>query len=175
MDRYTPLKTIKHWEYRKKIMTELRRKEKEITDKIEIEKILKCTYVGRLGTSRENIPYVVPVSFVYYNGKIIFHGAGKGMKMDNIKSNPKVCFEVDTSEIIISDNPCNYSFKYTSVIANGTANILEDPKEKLRELRRLTEKYAPGKGKMIEEENLKDNLNVVKITIHNMKGKKSPV
>jgi nitroimidazol reductase NimA-like FMN-containing flavoprotein (pyridoxamine 5'-phosphate oxidase superfamily) len=156
-------------------MTELRRKEKEITDKIEIEKILKSTYVGRLGTSKENIPYVVPVSFVYYNGKIIFHGARKGMKMDNIRSNPQVCFEVDTSEIIISDNPCNYSFKYNSVIANGRAKILEDPREKLRELRRLTDKYAPGKGKRIEEEHVNENLSVVKITIHKMKGKKSPV
>ena len=157
-------------------MTGLRRKDKEIKDKTEIEAVLREATVGRLGTSSDNTPYVVPVSYVYDNGKIIIHGAKQGKKMEDIAANPRVCFEVDISEIIASDDPCNYSYRYKSVIANGTAKILEDPNEKLAGLRLLTEKYAPGKGPELTEEHLKKNwnLNIVEITIHEMVGKKSP-
>ena len=158
-------------------MTGLRRKDKEIQDKSEIEAVLREATVGRLGTSRNDTPYVVPVSFVYDKGKIIIHGAKQGKKMEDIAANPRVCFEVDTSEIIASDDPCNYSYRYKSVIANGTAKILEDPNEKLEGLRRLTEKYAPRKSHELTEEHLTKNwnLNIVEITVHNMIGKKSPV
>jgi nitroimidazol reductase NimA-like FMN-containing flavoprotein (pyridoxamine 5'-phosphate oxidase superfamily) len=96
--------------------------------------------------------------------------------MEDIAANPRVCFEVDISEIITSDDPCNYSYRYKSIIANGTAKILEDPNEKLAGLRLLTEKYAPGKGPELTGEHLDtySNLNVVEITIHEMVGKKSP-
>ena len=157
-------------------MTGLRRKEKEIKEKAEIEQVLREATVGRLGTSRDDTPYVVPVSYVYDDGKIIIHGAKQGKKMDDIQANPRVCFEVDTSEIIPSDDPCNYSYRYRSVIANGTAKILDDPAEKLVGLRLLTEKYAPGNGPTLTEEHLNknSNLNVVEIKIQDMTGKKSP-
>ena len=157
-------------------MTGLRRKEKELKDKTEIEKVLREATVGRLGTSRDDTPYVVPVSYVYHDGKITIHSAKQGKKMDDIAANPRVCFEVDTSEIIPSDDPCNYSYRYKSVIANGTAKILEDSTEKLKGLRLLTEKYAPGKGLALTEEHLKKNwnLNIVEITIQDMVGKKNP-
>jgi nitroimidazol reductase NimA-like FMN-containing flavoprotein (pyridoxamine 5'-phosphate oxidase superfamily) len=157
-------------------MTGLRRKEKEIKDTAEIEKVLREATVGRLGTSRDDTPYVVPVSYAYHDGKITIHGAKQGKKMDDIEANPRVCFEVDTSEIIPSDDPCNYTYSYRSVIANGTAKILEDPAERLEGLRLLTEKYAPGKGTALTEEHLEKywNLNIVEITIHDMMGKKSP-
>ena len=157
-------------------ITGLRRKDKEIKDKTEVEAVLREATVGRLGTSRDNTPYVVPVSYVYDKGKIIIHGAKQGKKMEDIAVNPRVCFEVDISEIVASDDPCNYSYKYKSVVANGIAKILEDPNEKLEGLRLLTEKYAPGNGPGLTEEHLKKNwnLNVVEITIHEMVGKMSP-
>lgn len=157
-------------------MTGLRRKEKEIKDTAEIEKVLNEATVGRLGTSRDDTPYVVPVSYAYHDGKIIIHGAKQGKKMDDIRANPRVCFEADASEIIPSDDPCNYTYRYRSVIANGTARILEDSDDKLEGLRLLTEKYAPGKGSALNEEHIKKNwnLNIVEITIHEMTGKQSP-
>jgi hypothetical protein len=171
------IKTNKMYLIVLRTMTGLRRTDKEIKDKSEVEAVLRDATVGRLGTSRDDTPYVVPVSYVYTKGKIIIHGARQGKKMEDIAANPRVCFEVDISEIIASDDPCNYSYRYRSVIANGTAKILEDPNEKLEGLRLLTERYAPGKGPDLTEEHLKKNwnLNVVEITIHEMVGKKSPV
>ena len=153
-------------------MTGLRRPEKEIKDKAEVERILMEAEVGRLGTSSDGRPYVVPLSFAYHDGKIVIHGAKIGKKMENIARNPRVCFEVDTSEIIPSDDPCGFTYKYESVIANGTARFVE----KAASLRLLVDKYAPGKGSPMTEERVEafTNLTVVEITVEEMVGKKSP-
>ncbi len=157
-------------------MTGLRRPEKEIKDKAEVERILTEAEVGRLGTSADGRPYVVPLSFAYHDGKIVIHGAKIGKKMENLARNPKVCFEVDTSEIIQSDNPCGFTYKYRSVIAEGTARVIEDTAEKAASLRLLVEKYAPGKASQMTEDRVAafDNLAVVEITVEEMVGKKSP-
>ncbi len=158
-------------------MTGLRRADKEITDRGEVEEVLREAQVGRLGTCFDGRPYVVPLSFVYHDGTIIFHGAEEGKKMAEISRNPRVCFEVDAAELMPSDNPCNFNFKYRSVIANGTARILEAPEERLRGLRLLVEKYAPGMGSEMTVERMatSSGLAVVEIKVDEMTGKRSPV
>ncbi|MBI4006989.1 MAG: pyridoxamine 5'-phosphate oxidase family protein, partial [Planctomycetes bacterium] len=64
-------------------MGKLRRQDKEITDKAEIEEILALAKVGRLGTCLDSIPYIIPVNFVYDGGKIFFHSAHEGRKVTN--------------------------------------------------------------------------------------------
>ena len=158
-------------------MTDLRRKDKKINEKSEIEEILKEAMVGRLGTCVRNQPYTVPLSFVYNEDKIIFHSFREGKKMNDIRENPRVCFEVDISEIMTAENPCNYSFRYRSVIANGTAKVLEDSDERIKALRRLVEKYAPGQSAKLSKQNIDalKNLTIVSVQLEDMMGKKSPV
>jgi nitroimidazol reductase NimA-like FMN-containing flavoprotein (pyridoxamine 5'-phosphate oxidase superfamily) len=157
-------------------MAGLRRADKEIRDRAEIEAVLGEAEVGRLGTCVDGTPYVVPLSFVYHDGSIYFHGAGDGKKMGEITRNPRVCFEVDTAELVPAEDPCDFNFRYMSVIADGTAKVIEDPVEKLAALKLLVEKYAPGKGEMLTKERVKGskNLAVVEIAIEEMTGKKSP-
>jgi nitroimidazol reductase NimA-like FMN-containing flavoprotein (pyridoxamine 5'-phosphate oxidase superfamily) len=157
-------------------MTNLRRPDKEIKEKAEIVQVLFEAGVGRLGTCYNNQPYIVPVSFVYHNDKIIIHGAKIGKKMENIAKNPRVCFEVDTSEIIPSEKSCNFTYRYKSVIVQGIAHVLENPREKTDALKLLVEKYAPHKGDQLTEKEVKtfDNLAVIIINIEEMVGKKSP-
>jgi len=102
--------------------------------------------VGRLGTSREDEPYVVPISFVWHDGIIYFHGSRSGRKMTNLQQNPRVCLEVDESEFVPGDDPCKLHFTYRSAIARGRARLVHDPDERLRALRLLSNKYAPGTG-----------------------------
>ena len=158
-------------------MSVLKRPDKEIKERCEVEAILREADVGRLGTFVDSEPYVVPISFIYHEGKILFHGARLGKKMDNITRNPRVCFEVDEGEVILSDEPCNFSYKYRSVISSGMARIIVDPREMVVALRLLVEKYAPGKGADLTEERVRSfkNLAIVEITIDKMVGKKSPV
>jgi len=157
-------------------MAGLRRADKEIRDRAEVDAVLREAMVGRLGTCSDGRPYVVPLSFAYHEGKIYFHGAVEGKKMADISRNPRVCFEVDESELVPAEDPCNFNFRYRSVIADGKARVIEDPAERLAALRLLVEKYAPGKGGTLTEERVRGSasLAVVEIKIEEMAGKKSP-
>jgi nitroimidazol reductase NimA-like FMN-containing flavoprotein (pyridoxamine 5'-phosphate oxidase superfamily) len=157
-------------------MTRLRRADKEIKDPREVEVVLKEAEVGRLGTCVDGRPYVVPLSFAYRDGRILFHGAAEGKKMTDITRNPRVCFEVDVAELLPSENPCNFNFRYRSVIANGTARVIENEEERIEDLKLIVEKYAPGMGDRLGVDDMErfKNLAVVEITIDEMVGKKSP-
>jgi nitroimidazol reductase NimA-like FMN-containing flavoprotein (pyridoxamine 5'-phosphate oxidase superfamily) len=158
-------------------MTKLRRAEKEIKDKSEVDEILRLAYVGRLGTCLDGEPYVVPLSFAYDGCRIIFHGPVEGKKMTVIAGNPRVCFEVDEYELIPGGTSCEYSFRYRSVVAKGIARVVQDPEIRLEGLKLLVEKYAPGKSDEITKERLGSfrNLTIVEIEIKEMTGKTSPV
>lgn len=99
----------------------------------EIEQFLTCARVGRLGVSLKDEPYVVPMGYAYSNGKIFFHTCNKGLKMDSIKRNPNVCFEVDEA---LSD-----ASTFKSVVIFGTAEIIDDEKKMIPYLQELINKY----------------------------------
>src|SRR3989304_6219987 len=99
----------------------------------EIDQFLTCARVGRPGVSLKDGPYIVPVGYVYSNGKIFFHTCKEGLKMDTIKRNPNVCFEVDEA---LSD-----ASMFKSVIAFGAAEIIDDEEEMIPCLQKLIDKY----------------------------------
>ncbi|MEM3702988.1 MAG: pyridoxamine 5'-phosphate oxidase family protein [Candidatus Bathyarchaeia archaeon] len=107
--------------------------EKEMTED-EIARFLSCARVGRLGLVLEDgTPYVVPVGFGYHNGKIFFHTCSKGLKMDALKRNANVCFEVDEA---LSDTSM-----FKSVIVFGKAEFISEEEEMIPYLQRLINKY----------------------------------
>lgn len=154
----------------------MRRKEKEISEKVVIEEILLENQVGRLGTSVNNNPYVVPMNFAYRDGKIYLHTHKNGKKVKDIQSNPQVCFEVDSGEMMEAEDPCKFSWEYRSVIASGKARIVRDSEEKLEALRIISNKYSFGKGQSLDIEAVKkfQDLWIIEITVDKMTGKKSP-
>ncbi|MFQ6053770.1 MAG: pyridoxamine 5'-phosphate oxidase family protein, partial [Candidatus Bathyarchaeia archaeon] len=132
--------------------------------------------IGRLGTCADGEPYVVPLSFAYHDGRIVFHCARRGKKLESIARNPRVCFEVDDGEVIPGDEPCRFSFRYKSVIAYGEARIYTDPQRMVEALRLLVDKYAPAgmSGRLtLEEISRYENLAVVEIEVDRMTGKRS--
>lgn len=80
----------------------------ELDDK-EIEDLLKRQVTGRIACTEDHIPYIVPVNYAYDGNQIISHSTG-GKKIDIMRKNPRVCFQVD--EI-------NNIFNWKSVIALG--------------------------------------------------------
>jgi len=155
----------------------MHRAEKEIKDRGEIERILRAAEFGRLGTCVDGEPYIVPLSFAYHDGKIVFHCAKRGKKLDNIAKNPRVCFEVDTGEVIPAEKPCRFSVRYQSVIAYGTAQVYNDPDKMVEVLTLITDKYGTKEmcSQLTREDVLRyENLAVVEITIDKMTGKRSP-
>jgi len=129
----------------------MRRKHAEVTDRVEIERIMALTTIGRLATiGADGYPYVTPVNFVFHGGNIYFHCAPKGEKLDNLLRDAKVCFEVDIPLAYIGRdfNPegeaCNLHQFYHCVIIRGTASIVTDDALKTAALNALVEKHEPA-------------------------------
>jgi hypothetical protein len=134
--------------------------------------LLEKAPVGRLGTCLGNEPYVIPLNFVYDNGKIYFHSAKVGRKLENLKSNPKVCFEVDQLiGIKEGEIGCDFGCYYKSVITFGEARIVDSESQKVRILEKLVSKYALKNIKPGFENKQLERVVAVEIRVENMSGK----
>ncbi len=123
----------------------MRRSEREITDPAVMEDVLSRATVCHLGLCDDEQPYVVPMNFGYENRTLYFHSATEGQKLDILRRNNRVCFQVDTDvEIVVGDTGCNCRTRYRSVIGFGLATFIEDPAEKRRALVVLMRHYASG-------------------------------
>ena len=150
----------------------MRRKDKEITDPKEIEKILKREKIWRVVFIGSSVPYVVPLCYGYEDGALYLHGFGGGKKIDRIKDAPHVFFEIDCDFKLISDEaPCDWTVHYRSVIGYGRATILEDPEEKKKGLDIIVKQYA-GRALPFPEKAL-EAVCVVKVEIESVKGRKN--
>jgi nitroimidazol reductase NimA-like FMN-containing flavoprotein (pyridoxamine 5'-phosphate oxidase superfamily) len=148
----------------------MRRKEKQITDKKQMEQILAQAQVCRLAMVDQGQPYVVPLNFGYGNGSLYFHSAPEGRKIDVLKADPQVCFEVD--EMVKMNKAaaaCDWGVSFKSVIGTGTARILDTPAEKKAGLDIIMAHYS-GRSFDYPEEKLAKTA-VVQVTIHEMTGK----
>jgi len=150
----------------------MRRKEKEITDKAEIEAIIKQSLVCRLALSDEGAPYMIPLCFGYEQGVLYFHSAKAGKKLDILKRNNRVCFEFDIStEVTTGKTACDWGIKYRSVIGFGRACFVEDVEQKRRALEIITAQYA-DKAYKLTDGAVKETC-VLKVDIESMTGKQS--
>jgi nitroimidazol reductase NimA-like FMN-containing flavoprotein (pyridoxamine 5'-phosphate oxidase superfamily) len=153
-------------------LTTLRRADREITDQAAIEAILHRAGVGRLGLAVDNAPYIVPLNYVYHQEAIYFHCADEGRKIDMLRVNPRVCFEVDEHYgTVRSNKPAPHSTHYASVIVFGQARIVDDPQQKFEVLQALLDKYAPGRHYRPLRLNEAQKVTVVEISIEAMTGK----
>jgi hypothetical protein len=114
-------------------------------------------------------PYAVPMSHVYVDGKIYFHGAMKGHKRDAVSSHDKVSYCV-TDRGVLNDDGWSYTFR--SVIVFGRIKTLTDKSEKIDRLTSLGDKFFPSHDDVVDEINrLLDRTEVFEITIEHMTGK----
>ena len=149
----------------------MRRKDKELADSKEIEGIVKKATVCRLGLMDEDEAYIVPVNFGYEKNAIYFHSALEGRKIELIKRNDKVCFEVEADVGIEKNDKSECSVKYRSVIGMGRARILESAEERVRGLKAIMRQCAGGEYSFVEEK--LNSVLVVEIKIENITGKQS--
>ena len=148
---------------------EMRRSERAKTYEENVQILEECTNGILSVIGDDGYPYGVPVSYVYSDGKIYFHCAVEGHKLDAIKAEPKVSFTVVGADNI---NAEKFTTSYKSVICFGTATLLEgDNKQKAMEL--IVEKYsAEFKEKGLEMiVNKWERTAVVCIEIEHMTGK----
>jgi len=118
-------------------MQGMTKRERQITDQHQIIDILNRAKVLHLGLCVDNEPYVVPMNYGYtMEGEklvVYLHSAVRGKKLDMIKANPKVFFEIDCDVVPFEGvMPCQYGVTYSSIMGRGTAQIVEDVEEKMK-------------------------------------------
>jgi nitroimidazol reductase NimA-like FMN-containing flavoprotein (pyridoxamine 5'-phosphate oxidase superfamily) len=160
--------------FRFKEKNQMRRSEKEITNRREIDAILSKATILRIGLIDHDVPYIVPLNFGYRTNCLYFHSAPLGKKIDLLKKkNTIVCFEVDIDhEIIDKGIACNWTSKYASVIGYGNASFITDPAQKKDALTCIIDHYSPRSSYTFPEKNLKETT-VIKIEISQVTGKRS--
>ena len=143
---------------------------KAINDQRDIESIIRRASVCRLAMCDEGIPYVVPLGFGYEGKSLFFHTAKAGKKLDILKKNSRVCFEIDIDvETLRHDEPCQWEMRYKSVIGSGRARFVHDPEEKRRALDVILRQYTDGSF-AYPEEKIASTM-IIKVEIESMTGK----
>ena len=152
----------------------------EIKSKEKIIEFLSSESTGRIASIDANgFPQIIPMNFVFINDVIYMHSHIRGEKLENIKRNDKVGFEVDRNLEFLPSyffDPTDASLAdtlYISVVMKGTCTIVEDKEEKTLALNGLMKKYQPEGGyePMNPEMEVLNEVAVIKITPNTMRGK----
>ena len=158
-------------------MNGMTRREREITDINEIIKILDESKVLHLGLVDGDEPYVVPMNYGYTleNSKLTLwlHGAKRGRKLDVMRANPKVFFEMECGITPFEGEiACKYGITYASVMGKGIAEIVEDIETKKSALSFLMKTQT---GKDFEfEDKMADVVSVIRIDVSEFTAKHRP-
>lgn len=160
----------------------MRRKDREITDKAELETLLRqgrvchlamCDHPGQGSLDKESRPYVLPVNYGYADGALYIHGASAGRKADILRTNPRVAFSIVLSEALKpGGNGCDWTTHYVSLCGEGRAEVIEKGEDKALALSKLMEHYAPGPHELPAA--AVAATMVVRIAIESLSGKRNP-
>lgn len=154
------------------------KRELEVTDIAEIKEILDKSMIVHVGMVDGDEPYVVPMNYGYTleDGElcIYLHGATVGRKIDIIRKNPKVFFEMECDVTPFEGKvACQYGTTYASVMGLGKAEVLETPEEKIDGLVKFM-KTQTGKDFAFDEK-MVSIVSVIKITATDFTAKKRPL
>jgi len=151
----------------------LRRHDKEIPDREEIDGIISSAMVCRIAFADGDEPYVVPVSFGYDGESLYIHTAKTGRKLDFIEANNRVCFELEGHVSLETDDgdACTWTFEFESVIGYGTISELGTSEEKARGLNQIMLHYSGREWKI--EPSATATTRVWRINIESITGKRS--
>ena len=151
----------------------MRRCEKGITDPEELRRILRDARVCRLAMSDGDRPYLVPLTFALDGDDLVIHSAGTGRKIDVLRRNPSVCFEVEEGvSVAPAATACGFSMRFRTVIGFGEAAFVEDPAERARLLALFGPRYGAPEGPVPDHE--VQRTAVVRIRVRALTGKRSP-
>ncbi|MBR2048575.1 MAG: pyridoxamine 5'-phosphate oxidase family protein [Oscillospiraceae bacterium] len=154
------------------------KRELQITDQAQIREILDKAKVLHLGLAVNNEPYVVPMNYGYIleDGKLTLylHSAVQGKKLDMIRQNPRVFFELETDlQPFEGQVACQYGLAYSSIMGRGEARIVEDLQEKMKAMSVLMDTQT-GK-EFTFNERLVSIVAVIRIDVAEYTAKHRPI
>lgn len=149
----------------------LRRKDREITDRAEIDAIIHSEKLMHIALVDGDMPFVVPVFYAFDGTALYFHSAQAGTKIDILRRNNNICFEISIDHgIIENDSACDFEAKHRTVIGIGKAIFVEDEAEKIKALDLVVAHFSDKKF-----EYPKPNVHrtaIIRIDIDSVTGKK---
>ena len=159
-------------------MKGMTKREFQVTDPRQITRILDAAKVLHLGLCVDNKPYVVPMNYGYcFEGEklvLYLHSAVRGKKLDMIRENPQVFFEMDSDRVPFEGKlPCQYGMTYSSVMGSGEARLIEDVEEKKKAMTVLM-KTQTGKDFSFDEK-LVSIVAVIRIDVAEYTAKHRPL
>ncbi len=150
----------------------MRRFKQQLTEEQSIEILCKATAGVLSLCGDDGMPYGVPLSHVYQDGKLYFHSTLVGHKLDLIRENASASFTVIAKDEI---HPERFTTYFQSVIAQGKIRIVEDDEKKLRILEILGRRCNPNDAEALAKE-LKSGLSrclALEMTIEILTGKQA--
>ena len=159
-------------------MQGMTKRERQVADPEQIRHILDTARVLHLGLAVNNEPYVVPLNYGYImeEGKLVLylHSAQRGKKLDMLRANPNVFFEMDCDRMPFESKlPCQYGMVYSSIMGRGVAHIVEDVEEKKRAMTILMKTQS---GKDFEfNDRLVSMVAVVRVDVSEYTAKHRPL
>ena len=153
----------------------MRRKDREVTDSTKIADIISRCTCCRIGFDDDGEVYIVPLNFGYQTKEntytFYFHGANEGRKIDLMKKNPNVGFEMDTDYALHeADYACGHSARFQSIIGNGIVSIVSETEEKKLGISLLME-HNTGKRDWDFDEKMVNAVSVFKLEVTKMSCK----
>ena len=152
----------------------MRRKEREVTRKEEIISIINSADVCRVSFADNNTPYIVTMNFGFIEADkpvLYFHCAPRGRKLDMLRKNSYVCFEMDVDhELYNGAKGCEWGMKFRSIVGYGNIFIVEDYDERKRGLDCIMDHYG-GNGNHDYDEKVLDRTTILRLEILEMTAK----
>jgi len=153
----------------------MRRKDREITDVMEVESIISQCDVCRVAFASNNLPYIVTMNFGYIGGDhrcFYFHCAKEGRKLEMMRKNNFVCFELDTDhELYEGENGCDWGMKFSSVVGYGRICVVEERESRISGLDCIMAHYSDRKDFSYDARVL-GNTTILRLDIEEMTGKR---
>jgi len=150
----------------------MRRANREISDQSAIRALMEEALVCRIGLCDDGTPYVVPMNFGLGENCLFLHCATEGRKLDILRRNDRVCFEMDfLREIKQGPESCGWGARYESVIGFGRAILVEDAAEKRFALDRIMDHYRAQEPYAYPDDILAKTT-IIRIEIESLRGKR---
>jgi uncharacterized protein len=152
----------------------MRRADRQIQDPSELRKIFDEARVCRVAIADEPAPYIVPLNFGFVWAEpviLYFHCATEGHKLECIRTNPCVGFELDVAgSLETGPQACDWGMRYASVIGTGIMSIITDPDERITALNALMRHYGFA-GKTMYSPGMLMQTAALKLKVLTMTGK----
>jgi nitroimidazol reductase NimA-like FMN-containing flavoprotein (pyridoxamine 5'-phosphate oxidase superfamily) len=151
----------------------MRRHDKEITNRHEIDEIIHTSQVCRIAFADAGEPYVVPMSYGYDGKALFIHTANRGRKIDFIQKNTRVCFELEANVALKTDDSdaCNWTFEFESLIGYGRITELETAEDKAHGLNQIMLHYSRREWEI--DEAATATTRVWRIDVESVTGKRT--